>query len=95
MTDDAQTFMEYPKEENKEFMEAEKDVEKSDDEDEGDDELHELASKNNGEMVGSDNGPDVDKKADEFIAKFREQIRLQRIASIRRSTPQTPKIKDR
>ncbi|XP_058757691.1 uncharacterized protein LOC131630966 [Vicia villosa] len=31
-------------------------------------------------------GPDVDKKADEFIAKFREQIRLQRIESIKRST---------
>ncbi|KAF8019395.1 hypothetical protein BT93_G0158 [Corymbia citriodora subsp. variegata] len=34
----------------------------------------------------SDGGPDVDKKADEFIAKFREQIRLQRIASIKRSS---------
>ncbi|KAG4954771.1 hypothetical protein JHK87_040365 [Glycine soja] len=33
-----------------------------------------------------DEGPDVDKKADEFIAKFREQIRLQRIESINRST---------
>ncbi|CAL0331165.1 unnamed protein product [Lupinus luteus] len=32
-----------------------------------------------------DEGPDVDKKADEFIAKFREQIRLQRIESIKRS----------
>ncbi|KAJ6791302.1 MICAL C-terminal-like protein [Iris pallida] len=31
---------------------------------------------------------EVDKKADEFIAKFREQIRLQRIASIKRSTAQ-------
>ncbi|XP_010531657.1 PREDICTED: formin-like protein 1 [Tarenaya hassleriana] len=30
-------------------------------------------------------GRDVDKKADEFIAKFREQIRLQRIESIKRS----------
>lgn len=36
----------------------------------------------------ADVGPDVDKKADEFIAKFREQIRLQRIESIRRSTAQ-------
>ncbi|KAL8136645.1 hypothetical protein V2J09_002646 [Rumex salicifolius] len=35
-----------------------------------------------------DEGPDVDKKADEFIAKFREQIRLQRIESIKRSTGQ-------
>ncbi|XP_030513334.1 uncharacterized protein DDB_G0284459 [Rhodamnia argentea] len=34
----------------------------------------------------SDGGPDVDKKADEFIAKFREQIRLQRIQSIKRSS---------
>ncbi|KAI4327157.1 hypothetical protein L6164_019652 [Bauhinia variegata] len=33
----------------------------------------------------SDEGPDVDKQADEFIAKFREQIRLQRIESIKRS----------
>lgn len=32
--------------------------------------------------------PDVDKKADEFIAKFREQIRLQRIESIKRSSAQ-------
>lgn len=36
----------------------------------------------------TDEGRDVDKKADEFIAKFREQIRLQRIESIRRSTEQ-------
>ncbi|XP_077236664.1 uncharacterized protein LOC143878238 isoform X3 [Tasmannia lanceolata] len=38
-----------------------------------------------------DAGPganEVDKKADEFIAKFREQIRLQRIASIKRSSRQ-------
>ncbi|PON43143.1 hypothetical protein PanWU01x14_276170 [Parasponia andersonii] len=35
-----------------------------------------------------DGGPDVDKKADEFIAKFREQIRLQRIESIKRSSAQ-------
>lgn len=37
----------------------------------------------------SDEGPDVDKKADEFIAKFREQIRLQRIESIKRSARNT------
>ncbi|PIA28727.1 hypothetical protein AQUCO_06700031v1 [Aquilegia coerulea] len=39
----------------------------------------------------SDSGRDpneVDKKADEFIAKFREQIRLQRIESIKRSSGQ-------
>lgn len=34
-------------------------------------------------IVG-DAGPDVDKKADEFIAKFREQIRLQKMESIKR-----------
>ncbi|KAL3366067.1 hypothetical protein AABB24_010957 [Solanum stoloniferum] len=39
-----------------------------------------------------DGSPDnVDKKADEFIAKFREQIRLQRIQSIRTSAKQPAK----
>ncbi|KAM1024508.1 hypothetical protein TB1_037112 [Malus domestica] len=38
-----------------------------------------------------DAGPDVDKKADEFIAKFREQIRLQRIDLIKRSSAQISK----
>ncbi|KAE8708185.1 Detected protein of confused Function [Hibiscus syriacus] len=37
---------------------------------------------------GNDGGSDVDKKADEFIAKVREQIRLQRIDSIKRSSVQ-------
>ncbi|KAK8538168.1 hypothetical protein V6N13_096053 [Hibiscus sabdariffa] len=37
---------------------------------------------------GNDGGSDVDKKADEFIAKVREQIRLQRIDSIKRSNVQ-------
>ncbi|KAI3919087.1 hypothetical protein MKW98_016640 [Papaver atlanticum] len=32
------------------------------------------------------NPNEVDKKADEFIAKFREQIRLQRIDSIKRTS---------
>ncbi|KAG4909189.1 hypothetical protein JHK87_055305 [Glycine soja] len=36
--------------------------------------------------IDGDEGPDVDKKVDEFIAKFIEQIRLQRIESIKRST---------
>ncbi|KAB2632436.1 chromodomain-helicase-DNA-binding protein 1-like [Pyrus ussuriensis x Pyrus communis] len=35
--------------------------------------------------------PDVDKKADEFIAKFREKIRLQRIDLIKRSSAQISK----
>lgn len=33
---------------------------------------------------------EVDKKADEFIAKFREQIRLQRIESIKKSSRRRP-----
>ncbi|GMI63969.1 hypothetical protein HRI_000066200 [Hibiscus trionum] len=37
---------------------------------------------------GTDGGSDVDKKADEFIAKVREQIRLQRIDSIKISSGQ-------
>ncbi|XP_038995882.1 uncharacterized protein LOC120120290 [Hibiscus syriacus] len=37
---------------------------------------------------GNNGGSDVDKKADEFIAKEREQIRLQRIDSIKRSSGQ-------
>lgn len=41
--------------------------------------------------MANDGGPDVDKKADEFIAKFREQIRLQRIESIKRSSGQIRK----
>ncbi|CAL0313727.1 unnamed protein product [Lupinus luteus] len=40
----------------------------------------------NSSGIGGDEGQDVDKKADEFIAKFREQIRLQRIEFIKRST---------
>lgn len=60
-----------------------------------DDYLEGSSSGNHGETTstnandgGNDAGRDVDKKADEFIAKFREQIRLQRIESIRRSTKQ-------
>ncbi|CAI9101275.1 OLC1v1038559C1 [Oldenlandia corymbosa var. corymbosa] len=34
-------------------------------------------------------GSEVDRKADEFIAKFREQMRLQKIASVRRRSSQT------
>ncbi|XP_060213759.1 uncharacterized protein LOC132640965 [Lycium barbarum] len=51
----------------------------------------EAASKNESD-VATEGGPDnVDKKADEFIAKFREQIRLQRIQSIRTSAGQPAK----
>ncbi|EXC02095.1 hypothetical protein L484_024060 [Morus notabilis] len=50
----------------------------------------EIAKRNDesGSSSVGDGGPDVDKKADEFIAKFREQIRLQRIESIKRSSAQ-------
>lgn len=48
---------------------------------------HDNNNNNNNSSV-NEVGPDVDKKADEFIAKFREQIRLQRIESIRKSTAQ-------
>ncbi|GKC65561.1 putative homeobox-leucine zipper protein HAT4-like protein [Tanacetum coccineum] len=69
-----------------------------DEDDDDDDELQELASTKNNEamneeemMLGSDHN--VDKKADEFIAKFREPIRLQRIASIRTTTTTQAKTK--
>ncbi|XP_016497875.1 uncharacterized protein LOC107816655 [Nicotiana tabacum] len=44
----------------------------------------EVANKNVSEKA-TESVTDVDKKADQFIAKFREQIRLQRIESIRTS----------
>lgn len=44
---------------------------------------------------GTEEPADVDKKADEFIAKFREQIRLQRIESIRRSAGQLSRNRPR
>ncbi|CAA0395519.1 unnamed protein product [Arabidopsis thaliana] len=55
----------------------------------GENEIHDEVEKKIVEEEGVseiNNGSDVDKKADEFIAKFREQIRLQRIESIKRST---------
>ncbi|XP_075508745.1 uncharacterized protein LOC142545443 [Primulina tabacum] len=81
----------FPKKENYDFDEKvftqpsdkESEVENEDD-------CFEGSSGNNEETAiddtASDVGPDVDKKADEFIAKFREQIRLQRIESIRKLT---------
>ncbi|GFS42279.1 hydroxyproline-rich glycoprotein family protein [Actinidia rufa] len=59
---------------------AEKCVAESEEESESVDDFFDGESEN--EEVSSN----VDKKADEFIAKFREQIRLQRIESIKRST---------
>ncbi|XP_065857614.1 uncharacterized protein [Euphorbia lathyris] len=88
------TVMEFPKEEKEEtveklVLESEEDLET---EDEEDDEIERdcvvPVPSSGGGSCSSDGGPDVDKKADEFIAKFREQIRLQRIESIRRSSGQ-------
>ncbi|MCD7455810.1 hypothetical protein HAX54_029664 [Datura stramonium] len=83
-------FMEFPNEDKKEYVEKffmETDQEDSETESE-DDYFEEENSEKTEFASQSDEGPDVDKKADEFIAKFREQIRLQRIESIRRSAGQ-------
>ncbi|PWA58897.1 alpha/beta-Hydrolases superfamily protein [Artemisia annua] len=95
-------FMEHPKKQQrqasgstriKDSDQSSSSSEDSEDEEDNDDELQELASTKNNNVIneeemmsGSDHN--VDKKADEFIAKFREQIRLQRIASIRTTTTQ-------
>lgn len=85
-------FMEFPNEEKKEYVEkflVESDQEDSETGSEDYDYFEENAEKTETETQSDHEGPDVDKKADEFIAKFREQIRLQRIESIRRSAGQT------
>ncbi|KAL5815138.1 hypothetical protein ACOSQ3_025932 [Xanthoceras sorbifolium] len=96
------TFTEFPKQDRQEFVDkvtVDTDEDWEIEEEEDDDEIGESPffsnigrSSNNEEEAGSSNmsdgGPDVDKKADEFIAKFREQIRLQRIESIKRSSAQ-------
>ncbi|XP_022777121.1 uncharacterized protein LOC111318523 [Durio zibethinus] len=92
------TFMEFPQEEKQEFVEKLV-VETTDNDSESDEEeIGETSfvssnerSSNNEEASpssGIDGGSDVDKKADEFIAKVREQIRLQRIDCIKRSSGQ-------
>ncbi|WOG90379.1 hypothetical protein DCAR_0209623 [Daucus carota subsp. sativus] len=96
-----QTFTEFQEENKQNFAEdvlVETEDEDSETDDDGDDydddELEELSGYANQVVThngASDGGPDVDKKADEFIAKFREQIRLQRIASARKSTGQVQK----
>ncbi|KAL3499648.1 hypothetical protein ACH5RR_038741 [Cinchona calisaya] len=78
-----QNFSELQKAEKKEYVEnVVVETERSSD----DYSEESLESSGNEDTNAADEGPDVDKKADEFIAKFREQIRLQRIESIRRST---------
>ncbi|WOL00254.1 hypothetical protein Cni_G08967 [Canna indica] len=74
----------YPTEKRDEFMDkvVASTVDDSDADNEGEEEVVEAAAKDGkGEN-------EVDKKAGEFIAKFREQIRLQRIECIKRSTRQ-------
>ncbi|GJZ82777.1 alpha/beta hydrolases superfamily protein [Tanacetum coccineum] len=100
--DDTQTqsFTEYPKKQQrqasasthiKDSNQSSSSSSEDEEDDDDDDELQELASTKNNEAMNEEemmSGSDhiVDKKADEFIAKFREQIRLQRIASIRTTT---------
>uniref|UniRef100_A0A803L5I5 Uncharacterized protein n=1 Tax=Chenopodium quinoa TaxID=63459 RepID=A0A803L5I5_CHEQI len=84
------SFTEYPKE-TRDFLEQV--LVRSDDDSESEDDnyVEERVEPAKVEESPSDNvdeGPDVDKKADEFIAKFREQIRLQRIESIKRTAGQ-------
>ncbi|KAJ8526742.1 hypothetical protein K7X08_029219 [Anisodus acutangulus] len=84
-------FMEFQNEEKKEYVEkflVESDQEDSETESEDYDYFEENAEKTENATQSDHEGPDVDKKADEFIAKFREQIRLQRIESIRRTAGQ-------
>ncbi|CDP10006.1 unnamed protein product [Coffea canephora] len=85
-----QVFTELPKAEKKEYIEnvvVETD-QSSDAESEGDFFEESVGNEVHANENATDEGRDVNKKADEFIAKFREQIRLQRIESIRRSTEQ-------
>jgi hypothetical protein len=95
------TFMEFPEEEEEEYVEKlamESDEESGTEEEGGDEDIagnsfaSGIAARPKKEAAAassaSDGGPDVDKKADEFIAKFREQIRLQRIESIKKSSAQ-------
>ncbi|KAF7810069.1 zinc finger CCCH domain-containing protein 18-like [Senna tora] len=71
---------------NRSFTKGDSLMEESeDDEDEDDDDGEEEEEEERSRSGNGNGGGDVDKKADEFIAKFREQIRLQRIDSIKRS----------
>ncbi|KAI3852348.1 hypothetical protein MKW92_035254 [Papaver armeniacum] len=87
-------FSKYPKEENKkqifEHVLADSDEEGTDFEtnaSQGNSDAEEsIMSKNPISETSPPDPNEVDKKADEFIAKFREQIRLQRIDSIKRTS---------
>lgn len=81
------TFVKFSEEDKEDFVNMLTMVSDEDTETEDDDVV-------GGDFVRTDSGTsvptptDVDRKADEFIAKFREQIRLQRIDSIKRSAGQ-------
>ncbi|CAM8988889.1 unnamed protein product [Rhodiola kirilowii] len=85
-------FSDQLKEVHEDIVTVESDCEsESEDEDQVSETLNSCRREEEAQPVNQtmqDFGPDVDKKADEFIAKFREQIRLQRIESIKRSTYQ-------
>ncbi|XP_026432663.1 uncharacterized protein LOC113330025 [Papaver somniferum] len=86
-------FSKYPKEEKKkqifEHVLADSDEEGTDFEtnaSQGNSDAEESIMHNSVSEASPPNPNEVDKKADEFIAKFREQIRLQRIDSIKRTS---------
>ncbi|KAK9275699.1 hypothetical protein L1049_022966 [Liquidambar formosana] len=81
-------FSDFQKEEKKEFIDTVIVESDYDSENEVDDFDASSDIEGGDATPANDGGPDVDKKADEFIAKFREQIRLQRIASIKKSSGQ-------
>ncbi|XP_004508942.1 uncharacterized protein [Cicer arietinum] len=77
--------------EEKERVIVESEEEEEEEEEEEGKESTESEEASMEENIKTEEGPDVDKKADEFIAKFREQIRLQRIESIKSSTRRVPR----
>jgi hypothetical protein len=66
------------------FEEDEAEEEENEDGSSCDEELLELATKPGPEVDQEEVEDEVDRKADEFIAKFREQIRMQRVEPVTR-----------
>ena len=65
--------------EDENIFEEDEEVAEEEDGSSCDEELFELATKPGLEGEEEDVEDEVDRKADEFIAKFREQIRMQRV----------------
>ncbi|GAA0175805.1 hypothetical protein LIER_41980 [Lithospermum erythrorhizon] len=81
-----QTFVELPEEEDIVDTDEDSETESKDEFFDGNISKEQNSfSQGASEDSNVDGGPDVDKKADEFIAKFRQQIKLQRIQSMRGS----------